>query len=71
MSDNSHSDLTVAFAFLAGTLVGAGVALLMAPRPGAETREQVGEWIQYLQRRVKEAARRGEDAEDAEAEAGD
>lgn len=66
MSDNGHSDLTVAFAFLAGALVGAGVALLMAPKPGTETRAQVGEWVHYLQEKAREAARREEEEEDRE-----
>ena len=55
---NDHSDLTIAFAFLAGALVGAGVALMMAPKPGTETRAQVGEWVAWLQAKAKEAAQR-------------
>lgn len=66
MSDSGHSDLTVAFAFLAGALVGAGVALLMAPKPGTEARAQVGEWVQFLQDKAREAARRDEEEEDEE-----
>ena len=68
MADNGHSDLTVAFAFLAGALVGAGVALLMAPKPGIEARAQVGEWVQYLQERANEATRRDEEDGEQESE---
>ena len=66
MSEN-HSDLTVAFAFLAGALAGAGLALLLAPKPGTETRAQVGEWMQWLQERAKEAATCSEPEEGDEA----
>ncbi|MGH9870328.1 MAG: YtxH domain-containing protein [Candidatus Polarisedimenticolia bacterium] len=43
MSDESRGSgaATVALAFLAGAAVGAGVALLLAPRSGRETREKL------------------------------
>jgi gas vesicle protein len=54
----------MAFAFLAGALMGAGIALLLAPKPGAEAREQVGEWLRQAQEKAKEMAQRyGEDEE--------
>jgi gas vesicle protein len=34
---------SVAMGFLLGAVVGAGVALLLAPRTGAETREQIAD----------------------------
>jgi gas vesicle protein len=69
MSDNGHSDLTVAFAFLAGSLIGAGVALLVAPKSGNEARAQVGEWMQFLQEKAKDLARRrGDEGDDEENE---
>ena len=36
--DNGYSAGAVAFAFLAGAIIGAGAALLLAPQTGAETR---------------------------------
>jgi hypothetical protein len=36
---------TVALAFLAGAALGAGVALLLAPRTGRETREKLRGWM--------------------------
>ncbi len=54
--DRGHSDLALAFTFLAGALVGAGIALLCAPRPGAETMAQVADWARRAQERAQEAA---------------
>lgn len=66
MSNNGHSDLGMAFAFLAGALTGAGLALLLAPKTGPEAREQVGQWLRQAQERAREMARRyGEEEEDA------
>ncbi|MFA6319183.1 MAG: YtxH domain-containing protein [Elusimicrobiota bacterium] len=31
--------------FLFGAVVGAAAGLLLAPRPGSETREQLGDWL--------------------------
>jgi gas vesicle protein len=67
MSEN-HSDLTVAFAFLAGALAGAGLALLLAPRPGTETRAQVSEWVKWLQEKAKDASCCASDEESEAAE---
>jgi len=36
--DNGFSSGAVAFAFLAGAIIGTGAALLLAPQSGAETR---------------------------------
>ena len=54
--DRAHSDMTLALAFLAGALVGAGVALLLAPQSGAETREKVADWAKRTQEKAREAA---------------
>jgi gas vesicle protein len=43
---------------LTGAAVGAGVALLFAPRSGAETRQQLGEQYRGLADRVGEQANR-------------
>lgn len=69
MSSDGHSDLGMAFAFLAGALMGAGIALLLAPKPGTETREQVGEWLRQAQEKAREMAQRyGEEDEEAPSE---
>lgn len=64
--DRGHSDLALAFAFLAGALAGAGIALLLAPKSGAETREQVADWARRAQERAREAASRFRDASKSE-----
>jgi len=45
MSDHNSESLT---AFLLGAFVGAGVALLLAPQTGTETRRQLGEKAREL-----------------------
>lgn len=65
MSSDGHSDLGMAFAFLAGALMGAGIALLLAPKPGTETRELVGEWLRQAQEKTKEMAQRFSEEEEA------
>ena len=47
----------VAMGFLCGALIGAGVALLMAPASGAETRRRLGETARRLKRDVPAKAR--------------
>ncbi len=66
MAENGHGDITVAFAFLAGALVGAGIALLMAPKSGAELRSQVGEWLHDMQEKASEAVGGDGDEEGAD-----
>jgi gas vesicle protein len=64
MSNGGHSDLGLAFAFLAGGLFGAGLALLLAPKPGTETRAQVADWMKLAQEKAREmAAKHGEASE--------
>ena len=45
-----------------GGLVGAGVALLTAPRSGEETRSRAGELAQTGKERVAEMTKRGQEA---------
>jgi gas vesicle protein len=47
----------MAMGFLCGALIGAGVALLMAPSSGAETRRRLGETARRLKRDVPNKAR--------------
>ncbi len=51
MSRESGSNL---LAFLVGGLMGAGLALLFAPRSGRETREQIREYAKDLESKVKD-----------------
>lgn len=44
------------FAFLAGAVIGVGVGLLVAPRPGSETRRQLADFAQKTRDRVGEVA---------------
>ncbi len=50
--DDDSSTSSVLVAFLFGALTGAGIALLLAPRSGRETREALGE-------KLKDTAERG------------
>ncbi len=68
MADDRHSDLTVALAFIAGAMAGAGIALLLAPKSGADLRAQVGEWIREMQEKAGEAVGQGGDGDDADEE---
>ena len=43
--DDDSSASSVLVAFLFGALTGAGIALLLAPRSGRETREAIGERV--------------------------
>ena len=42
--ERSGESSTAVFAFLAGALIGAGVAMLLAPRSGAEMRQWLSEY---------------------------
>jgi gas vesicle protein len=46
-----------AMGFICGALLGVGVALLMAPASGSETRRKLGETARRLRREVPEKAR--------------
>ena len=41
--ERSHSASSIILAFFIGGLVGAGVAILLAPQPGRETRQKIKE----------------------------
>lgn len=58
MSDSRDEGVAVLLAFLAGAVVGAGLGLLFAPKPGAQTREQIAEFA----RRAREKAEAVADA---------
>ena len=44
MSDRRNDAVPVFLAFFAGAVIGAGLGLLFAPKPGAQTREQIAEF---------------------------
>lgn len=43
--------------FLAGASLGAAAALLLAPRPGSESRRLLRDYVQRTQQKVQEAVR--------------
>ena len=47
---------SVMFAFFIGGLVGAGVALLLAPRPGNETRQKIKELAEQAKEKATQYA---------------
>jgi gas vesicle protein len=51
--DNSDNSSATVFAFLAGTVVGAAIALLTAPKTGQETREMLADYGAELKDRAK------------------
>jgi hypothetical protein len=59
-------------AFLAGAVVGAGLALLLAPRPGSDVRRQLRDSLagqgEALRRRVEEAFEAGKETARREVE---
>ena len=54
-SNGRNGGATFLIGFIAGSMLGAGLALLFAPRPGDETRREVAERAH----RVREKAREG------------
>jgi len=60
--DNGFSSGAVAFAFLAGAIIGAGAALLLAPQTGEDTRKLLRK---YAKEAEKEVRARAEEAQEA------
>ena len=48
--------------FLWGALIGAGVALLYAPRAGSETRQEIREGATRIRRKAEDSVRRAQDS---------
>ena len=57
--DNGFSSGAVAFAFLAGAIIGVGAALLLAPQSGAETRKLLRS---YAEKAEEEALAKAKEA---------
>lgn len=55
--ENGISTSTVLVSFLAGAALGAGLALLYAPKSGRETREQIADLADDAACRIKEYTR--------------
>ena len=53
MAEREHSGALLA-SFILGALVGAGIALLTAPRSGKETREELGRWAGEATQKARE-----------------
>jgi gas vesicle protein len=58
MKECNHYSLGTG-AFLAGAVIGAGIALLLAPQPGSETRDKLRE---YAKRAKEDLMERGQEA---------
>lgn len=65
MSDRSHGgmDSGTMTGFLLGAVVGAGLALLLAPAPGGETRKKLGQTARRIGTRASEMMERGSEEE--------
>ena len=59
--DNGVSASTVLVSFLAGAALGAGLALLYAPRSGREMRDQIGDLTDDAVDKIKEYAKEAQD----------
>lgn len=59
--DNGVSASTVLVSFLAGAALGAGLALLYAPKSGREMREQIGDLADDAVDKIKEYAREAQE----------
>ena len=56
MSDIRVDSSSTLLAFLAGTVIGVGLGVLIAPKPGRETRQQLAEIANKGKDRATEAA---------------
>ena len=52
--EESYSTGPLIFSFFLGGLIGAGVALLLAPKPGRETREKIKEFTGEAREKAEE-----------------
>lgn len=58
MQKNENTGLIALFSFLAGGLVGAGLAFLLAPQSGKKTRKQIAEFAEDVKDQAAEYAGR-------------
>jgi gas vesicle protein len=64
MHDEEHGGHPLALGLLAGTAVGVGLGLLIAPRKGSETRRQVGEHLSHAKEACATGLHRAKDTAD-------
>ena len=50
---NAHSVGTVVLSFFIGTVIGAGVALLLAPEEGEKTRRKIGDLAENVREKAE------------------
>ncbi|RPJ18055.1 MAG: YtxH domain-containing protein [Desulfobacteraceae bacterium] len=55
MEQKDYGAGSLLFSFLLGSLVGAGVALLIAPQSGRETREKIREYAESVKEKASES----------------
>src|SRR5947208_11031719 len=55
--DSGFSSGAVAFAFLAGAIIGAGAALLVAPQTGAETRKLLRDYAERAEGEIRDTVK--------------
>ncbi len=63
MTDEAGSSGVTLAGFLVGAIVGAGLALLLAPAPGRETRRKIGETARKLSSRASDIVGQGREGE--------
>ena len=68
--DNGFSSGAVAFAFLAGAIIGVGAALLLAPQSGAETRKLLRNYAEKAEEEALEKAKEAKATMDTAIEQG-
>ncbi|HEV8243032.1 MAG TPA: YtxH domain-containing protein [Nitrospirales bacterium] len=68
--NNDYSAGAVAFAFLAGAVIGAGAALLLAPQTGEETRNLLRRYAKEAEKEVFAKAKEAQETLDTVLEQG-
>jgi len=58
MEEKDYCAGSLLFSFLLGSLVGAGIALLVAPQAGRETREKIKEYAESAKEKAAESVQK-------------
>ncbi len=59
--DNGYGSGSIFLSFLLGGIVGAGLAMLLAPQSGSETRQKIREFADDVKDRVTSTVEKGKD----------